>query len=56
MIMRPDTLIAMKRIEIVIEEEALGDLLGLCRTAGVRGLYIHEACGGPGIAWRTASG
>jgi nitrogen regulatory protein PII len=48
MIMRSDTLIAMKRIEIVIEEEALGDLLGLCRTAGVRGYTFIKHAGGLG--------
>ncbi len=56
MIMRPDTLIAMKRIEIVIEEEALGDLLGLCRIAGVRGYTFMKHAGGPGISGRKASG
>ncbi|GAB1720077.1 MAG: hypothetical protein NTAFB09_18080 [Nitrosospira sp.] len=48
MIMRPDTLIRMKRIEIVVDEEALGDLLGLCRTAGVRGYTFIKHAGGLG--------
>src|SRR5690348_8067523 len=48
MIMRPDTLIKMKRIEIVVDEEALGDLLGLCRTAGVRGDTFIKHAGGLG--------
>jgi nitrogen regulatory protein P-II 1 len=48
MIMRPDTLIAMKRIEIVIEEEALGDLLGLCRSVDVRGYTFIKHAGGLG--------
>lgn len=48
MIMRPDTLITMKRIEIVVDEEALGDLLELCRTAGVRGYTFIKHAGGLG--------
>lgn len=48
MFMRPDTLIAMKRIEIVVDEEALGDLLGLCRTASVRGYTFIKHAGGLG--------
>lgn len=48
MIMRPDTLIRMKRIEIVVDEEALGDLLGLCRMAGVRGYTFIKHAGGLG--------
>ncbi len=48
MIMRPDTLISMKRIEIVIDEDSLEDLLGLCRSAGVRGYTFMKHAGGLG--------
>ena len=48
MIMRPETLIAMKRIEIVVDEESLGDLLELCRSAGVRGYTTIKQAGGLG--------
>jgi nitrogen regulatory protein PII len=48
MIMRPDTLISMKRVEIVIDEEALGDLVGLLRSAGVRGYTFIKHAGGLG--------
>lgn len=48
MMMRPDTLISMKRIEIVVDEEAVGDLLGLCRSAGVRGYTVLSHAGGLG--------
>ncbi len=48
MIMRPDTLIAMKRIEIVIEEEALSELLELCRSVDVRGYTFIKHAGGLG--------
>jgi|SRR5690242_11966378 nitrogen regulatory protein PII len=46
--MRTDTLIAMKRIEIVIDEEALGDLLELCRSVDVRGYTFIKHAGGLG--------
>jgi nitrogen regulatory protein PII len=48
MIMRPDTLIAMKRIEIVIEEESLGDLIGLFKSVNVRGYTFINRAGGLG--------
>jgi nitrogen regulatory protein PII len=48
MIMRPETLIAMSRIEIVIDEESLADLLELCRGAGVRGYTFIKQAGGLG--------
>ena len=48
MTIRSDVLITMKRIEIVIDEESLGDLLGLCRTAGVRGYTFMKHAGGLG--------
>lgn len=46
--MSSDVLISLKRIEIVIDEEALGDLLGLLRTAGVRGYTFIKHAGGLG--------
>lgn len=46
--MRTDTLIAMKRIEIVIEEEALEELLELCRSVDVRGYTFMKHAGGLG--------
>ena len=48
MIMRPDTLISMKRIEIVVDEESLGDLLELVAGAGVRGYTFIKQAGGLG--------
>ena len=56
MIMRPDTLIAMKRIEIVIDEEALGICSELCRARGCARVYIHQAGGRARVSRRTASG
>ncbi|ARO89002.1 transcriptional regulator [Nitrosospira lacus] len=38
----------MKRIDIVIDEEALDDLLELCRAAGVRGYTVIKQAGGLG--------
>ena len=46
--MSSDVLIPLKRIEIVIDEEALGKLLGLLRTAGVRGYTTIKQAGGLG--------
>lgn len=48
MIIKPDVLISMKRIEIVIEEEALGELLELLRSGGVRGYTFIKQAGGLG--------
>jgi nitrogen regulatory protein PII len=48
MIMRPDTLIAMKRVEIVVDEEALGGLLELLRSVGTRGYTFMKQAGGLG--------
>lgn len=45
---RPEVFISMKRIEIVIDEEALGKVLGLLRTAGVRGYTFMKQAGGLG--------
>ncbi|HET7061792.1 MAG TPA: transcriptional regulator [Nitrosospira sp.] len=46
--MRTDALIAMKRIEIVIEEESLGDLIGLFKSVNVRGYTFIKHAGGLG--------
>ncbi len=48
MIIRPDTLISMKRIEIVVDEEALGELLELLQSGGVRGYTFIKQAGGLG--------
>ncbi|MGH8683932.1 MAG: P-II family nitrogen regulator [Nitrosospira sp.] len=46
--MSSDVLIPLKRIEIVVDEEALSKLLGLLRTAGVRGYTFISHAGGLG--------
>lgn len=46
--MRTDTLVPMKRIEIVVEEESLGDLLGLFKSVNVRGYTFIKHAGGLG--------
>jgi nitrogen regulatory protein P-II 1 len=43
-----DTAIAMKRIEIVIDEEKLEDLIGLLNELGVRGYTFIKSAGGLG--------
>jgi nitrogen regulatory protein PII len=45
---RPEVFISMKRIEIVVDEEALGTVLGLLRTTGVRGYTFMKQAGGLG--------
>ncbi|BCT67138.1 MULTISPECIES: P-II family nitrogen regulator [Nitrosospira] len=45
---RADVLISMIRIEIVIDEEKLGDLIALLRTADVRGYTFMRHGGGLG--------
>lgn len=45
---RPEVFISMKRIEIVIDEEALKEVVGLLRTAGVRGYTFMKQAGGLG--------
>jgi nitrogen regulatory protein PII len=46
--MRTDALVAMKRIEIVIEEGSLGDLVGLFKSVNVRGYTFMKHAGGLG--------
>jgi nitrogen regulatory protein PII len=48
MALSADVLIAMKRIEIVIDEESLNELIDLCRQAGIRGYTIIKKAGGLG--------
>ena len=46
--LEPEILKKMKRIEIVINEEALDDLLKLLRTDSVRGYTVVKRAGGYG--------
>ena len=48
MMLRPEILISMKRIEIVIEEEELDNLIALLRSADVRGYTVIKPAGGLG--------
>lgn len=43
-----DTAIAMKRIEIVIDEEKLEELIGILNELGVRGYTFIKSAGGLG--------
>lgn len=48
MVLRPEILKSMKRIEIVINEDSLDDLLKLFRDADVRGYTVIKKAGGLG--------
>jgi nitrogen regulatory protein PII len=48
MVLRPDILVTMKRIEIVIDEKSLDDMLQLLRDADVRGYTVIKKAGGLG--------
>jgi nitrogen regulatory protein PII len=48
MALRPDILISMKRIEIVIDEESLREVIQLFREAEVRGYTVIRRAGGLG--------
>jgi nitrogen regulatory protein PII len=48
MVLGPEILKSMKRIEIVINEESLDDLLKLFRDANVRGYTVIRRAGGLG--------
>ena len=48
MVLRPEILKSMKRIEIVINEESLDDLIKLFRDANVRGYTVIKRAGGLG--------
>lgn len=48
MLSKPESLISMKRIEIVIHEEFLDDLLKLFRDANVHGYTVIKKAGGLG--------
>ncbi|MDP2223525.1 P-II family nitrogen regulator [Nitrosomonas sp.] len=48
MLSEPESLVSLKRIEIVIHEESLDDLLDLFREADVQGYTIIRKVGGFG--------
>lgn len=48
MVLSADVLIAMKRIEIVIDEESLNELIDLCQKAEIRGYTVIKRAGGLG--------
>ena len=48
MVLRPEIIKSMKRIEIVINEESLDDVLTLFRDANVRGYTVIKKAGGLG--------
>lgn len=48
MVIPTDILIPMKRIEIVINEDSIDDLLELLRTTDVRGYTVIKKAGGLG--------
>jgi nitrogen regulatory protein PII len=48
MALRPDIVISMKRIEIVVDEESLKDLIKIFREAKVRGYTVIKRAGGLG--------
>jgi nitrogen regulatory protein PII len=48
MALRPEILISMKRIEIVIDEESLREVIKLLREANVRGYTVIKKAGGLG--------
>jgi nitrogen regulatory protein PII len=48
MALRPEIVISMKRIEIVVDEESLKDLIKIFREAKVRGYTVIKRAGGLG--------
>ena len=48
MTLRADIFISMKRIEIVVDEEALKELIDLCQEARIRGYTVIKKAGGLG--------
>jgi nitrogen regulatory protein PII len=48
MTLKPEILLSMKRIEIVVSEESLRELLDLFREAKVRGYTVIKRAGGLG--------
>jgi len=48
MLLKPEILISMKRIEIVVNEESLNDLIKLFRETNVRGYTVIKKAGGLG--------
>lgn len=48
MTLRADIFISMKRIEIVVDEESLKELIELCQKANIRGYTVIKKVGGLG--------
>ena len=48
MTLRADIFISMKRIEIVVDEESLEELIDLCQEAEIRGYTVIKKAGGLG--------
>ena len=48
MTLRTDIFISMKRIEIVVDEESLNELINLCQEAEIRGYTVIKKAGGLG--------
>jgi nitrogen regulatory protein P-II 1 len=48
MTLRADIFISMKRIEIVVDEESLEELIDLCQEAAIRGYTVIKKAGGLG--------
>ena len=48
MTLRTDIFIPMKRIEIVVDEESLNELIDLCQEAEIRGYTVIKKAGGLG--------
>ena len=48
MTLRTDIFISMKRIEIVVDEESLNELIDLCQEAEIRGYTVIKKAGGLG--------
>ena len=48
MTLKPEILLSMKRIEIVVDEESLRELVRLLREANVRGYTVIKGAGGLG--------
>ena len=56
MTLKPEILLSMKRIEIVVSEESLRELLDLFREAKVRGYTVIKRAGGLGSQWGAKPG
>ncbi len=56
MTLKPEILLSMKRIEIVVDEESLRELLDLFREAKVRGYTVIKRSRGSRVARGTEPG